>query len=116
MSSPAWLKTASNHAMINMHELCEWVGLGRTTVTNMLAAGELPKPRLGGGGGIGGTRARRWRVGDVRAALAGSPKRLEAALATPLGDPASNARHGSPELRADFLKRIDAARPPVVGG
>jgi hypothetical protein len=95
VNTPTWVRTASNHAMISKAEVCEWLGCRLTDLPGMIERGEIPEPRVGRSGARLGAKCR-WRVGDMRAQLAGSP-RLAAEIATPIGDPSAQRGTGTPQ-------------------
>ena len=89
MSEPLWLKTISNHAVIKKSELLEWLGVGGTYLKLLIKEQGFPPPRFGSFASKPGskqiTSASRWRVGDVRAWLEGSPKKLQKEIETEIG-------------------------------
>lgn len=88
MAEPNWLKTISNHAVINKGELMEWLGVNAEELRMMLTEQGFPPPRFGGFRSKPTTaritKTSRWRVGDVRAWLEGS-ERLRRELETEIG-------------------------------
>ena len=95
MSEPTWLKTISNHAVISRAELLEWLGVTGHQLKALVKHQGFPQPRINNFKANGVvhdrlTPASRWRVGDVRAWLEGSP-RLVKELSTPVGSESSQS-------------------------
>lgn len=89
MSEPLWLKTISNHAVIRKSELQDWLGVNSSELLLLVQNQGFPPPRFGAFESKPGskriTSASRWRVGDVRAWLEGSTKKIQKELATEIG-------------------------------
>lgn len=94
MSSPNWLDTISDHAVLTKKEVQTWLGVTSPQLLILLKQG-FPAPRFGGYKPTTGHQKLpmtcRWRVGDVRAWLE-APDRLGAELAKPIGDPLARKR------------------------
>lgn len=112
-SVPAWVSTASNHAIINRDELLQWLRLTRQQFWLLsIEHPDFPKPRFGGASKVGPTKASRWRVGDVRAWLAGSQRLIDRETATPVA--AERKTTGSdpmsPHLRGRYIAEMSGIR------
>jgi hypothetical protein len=89
MEALDWIKTASNHAVINKAELCQWLSIpARDLLVLVRNDQRFPRPRFGAFRTTQDAKnaqtiptSCRWRVGDIRAWLEGSA-RLEKELAT----------------------------------
>jgi predicted DNA-binding transcriptional regulator AlpA len=109
MSEPLWLKTISNHAVIKKSELLEWLGVSGPYLRLLITEQGFPPPRFGSFASKPGskqiTSASRWRVGDVRAWLEGSPKKLQNELQIEIG-----------AERSPHIKALSAAGFDGMGG
>lgn len=91
MNDCEWVTVASNHAVISRDELMEWLGgITSEQLRVLLVRDGLPPPRFGNFTGKTTPPGRlnkscRWRVGDVRAWLAGAESRLTREVATDIG-------------------------------
>lgn len=79
MSAPAWVATASRHALITRDELLAWLQIDGAQLRVLYQSDEtFPAPRIRGFARLDKlTRRCRWRVGDVRAWLAGRSQAAE---------------------------------------
>lgn len=89
----SWVTTASNNAVITRDELLAWLKLPHGAALRLLSAQGLPPPRFVGpgsaaaqGGALTYTRLCRWRVGDIRAWIAGRDVAAEAAVPVGVSD------------------------------
>jgi hypothetical protein len=83
------MKLASNHAVIKKEELLQWLDVTAQELRILIDEQGLPPPRFGQFRKQPNTKritsTSRWRVGDVRAWLAGSEKALKRELSTEIG-------------------------------
>ena len=92
MSELTWVTTASPNAVVSRDELLQWLKVSRKELVVMIDRG-FPKPRFTAGRESSRITSRcRWRVGDVRAWIAGRDADVRADRPISVSDETESAR------------------------